>query len=108
MNFFDSDQTTFNKPSKSKFEPNQSPNQNLIGLRVLCTLLSISVLLLGGILGFTLLSNPIKDSFLKNIIESKYYKSIPTNEQYEIGKLKGMVGALEDPYSTYLSKKEYL
>ena len=82
--------------------------RNLNTLKILCVVLSILVLILGGTLTLAIVNNPIKESFLKNIIESKYYKSIPSNEEYEIGKLKGVVGALEDPYSSYLSKKEYL
>ena len=88
-------------------KPKQKLNLNLYSLKVLCVILSILALILSGVLGILVLNNPIQDVFLKNLIQAKYYKSTPSSQQYEIGKLKGIVGALEDPYSVYLSKKEY-
>lgn len=44
--------------------------------------------------------------FLENYINSNYLENIPKEELYE-GQLKGMVKALNDPYSEYLTKEEY-
>lgn len=44
--------------------------------------------------------------FLENYINNNYLENIPKDELYE-GQLKGMVKALNDPYSEYLTKEEY-
>lgn len=47
-----------------------------------------------------------KVEYIENIINRDYYKK-PNNEELLEGELKGMVNALGDPYSAYLTKDEY-
>ncbi|MBC7406394.1 MAG: S41 family peptidase [Candidatus Parcubacteria bacterium] len=89
-------------------EPKKSGAQfHLIGLKVLCSILVILLVIVSSALVAVLLTSPINDVSLKSLIQAKYYKTPPTAQQYELGQLKGIVSALDDPYSDYLSKKEY-
>lgn len=89
-------------------EPKKSGIQfHSIGLKALCAILIILLVIVTSALVGLLLTSPINDVSLKSLIQAKYYKTPPTAQQYELGQLKGIVSALDDPYSDYLSKKEY-
>lgn len=47
-----------------------------------------------------------KIDYIQEIIDKDYYQE-PDSEKYIDGILKGMVASLEDPYSVYLTEKEY-
>jgi carboxyl-terminal processing protease len=48
-----------------------------------------------------------QSSLIKKIIQEKSIEKIPTQEEYEIGQRKGLVSALQDPYSQYFTSQEY-
>ena len=47
-----------------------------------------------------------KLTFLERYIQDNYLREV-TQEDLYVGQLKGMVAALDDPYSEYLTREEY-
>lgn len=71
----------------------------------------ISLLLIGLFLGAAFWYYDYKipkadTTSLQNIIKNQYIGNIPTETEYNVGINKGLLSALKDPYSDYLTKED--
>ena len=75
-------------------------------LSVSCIILLITSLVLGSQLFILTRFIPASDNGIKQLIASQYWASIPTDNEYREAQLSGLVAALKDPYSEYVTKSD--
>lgn len=85
-------------------------NRNIFNIIVVAVLLAVTNIstynLATSDIGIASDDKIVKIKALENYVRDNYLYNI-TDEEFEIGELKGVVSALDDPYSEYLTKEDY-
>jgi carboxyl-terminal processing protease len=85
---------------------NNSKNRNFLRLSVILNIVLGGIIVFSLILGFQNITEFSKTAILKNYLVNDFYGNIPSDEEFAEYQLKGLVGALNDPYSEYLGSKD--
>lgn len=105
-----SKQKNFNNSSKDS----KSQNSLIFTYKVLTTILVLSTLFFASFSGYLLYSNFLRKDpnydrrrdEVSKILNKYSITSIPSDEVLEAGELNGLVTAVGDPYSSYISKQK--